>query len=49
MVYTFALTHSVRMKTKGKDLVMIIDICDSCALEIFPVAVNTNICWNKMI
>ena len=49
MVYTFTLTHSVRMKTKGKDLVMIIDICDSCALEIFPVAVNTNICWNKMI
>ena len=40
MMYTCTLTHSVRMKTKGKDLVMIIDICDSCALEIFPVAVN---------
>ena len=38
-----------RMKTKGKELVKIIDICDSCAHEIFPVAVNINICWNNTI
>ena len=41
--------HSTRMKTKGKELVKIIDISDSCALEIFPVAVNINICWNNTI
>ena len=37
------------MKTKGKDLelVKIIDTCDSWANEIFPVAVNINICWNN--
>ena len=29
--------------------VKIIDICDSCAHEIFPVAVNINICWNNTI
>ena len=34
---------------KGKELVKIIDICDSCAHEIFPVAVNINICWNNTI
>ena len=39
MVYTSILIHSARMKTKGKELVKIIDICDSCAHEIFPVAV----------
>ena len=49
MVYTRILTHSARMKTKGKELVKIIDICDSCAHEIFPVAVNINICWNNTI
>ena len=47
MVYTSILIHSARMKTKGKELVKIIDICDSCAHEIFPVAVNINICWNN--
>ena len=35
MVYTRILIHSARMKTKGKELVKIIDICDSCAHEIF--------------
>ena len=49
MVYTRILIHSARMKTKGKELVKIIDICDSCAHEIFPVAVNINICWNNTI
>ena len=49
MVYTSILIHSARMKTKGKELVKIIDICDSCAHEIFPVAVNINICWNNTI
>ena len=37
-----------RMKTKGKELVKIIDICDSSAHEIFPVVVNINI-WNNTI
>ena len=37
------------MKTKGKELVKIIDICNSCAHEVFPVAVNINICWNNII
>ena len=37
------------MKTKGKELVKIIDICDICAHEVFPVAVNINICWNNTI
>ena len=49
MLYTRILIHSARMKTKGKELVKIIDICDSCAHEIFPVAVNINICWNNTI
>ena len=49
MVYTRILIHSARMKTKGKESVKIIDICDSCAHEIFPVAVNINICWNNTI
>ena len=49
MVYTSILIHRARMKTKGKELVKIIDICDSCAHEIFPVAVNINICWNNTI
>ena len=49
MVYICYLIHSTRMKTKGKELVKIIDISDSCALEIFPVAVNINICWNNTI
>ena len=49
MVYTRILIHSARMKTKGKELVKIIDKCDSCAHEIFPVAVNINICWNNTI
>ena len=49
MVYTRILIHSARMKTKGKELVKIIDICDSCAHEIFPAAVNINICWNNTI
>ena len=49
MVYTSILIHSARMKTKGKELVKIIDICDSCAHEIFPVAVNINICWKNTI
>ena len=49
MEYTRILIHSARMKTKGKELVKIIDICDSCAHEIFPVAVNINICWNNTI
>ena len=49
MVYTRILIHSARMKTKGKELVKIIDICDSCAHEIFPVAININICWNNTI
>ena len=49
MVYTRILIHSARMKTKGKELVKIIDICDSCAHEIFPVAVNINIYWNNTI
>ena len=49
MVYTRILIHSARMKTKGKELVKIIDICDSCAHEIFPVAVNINICWHNTI
>ena len=49
MVYTCILIHSTRIKTKGKELVKIIDICDSCALEIFSVAVNINICWNNTI
>ena len=29
------LTHSARIKTKGKELVKIIIICDSCAHEFF--------------
>ena len=37
MVYTSILIHRARMKTKGEELVKIIDICDSCAQEIFPV------------
>ena len=37
------------MKTTGKELVKIIDICDSCAHVIFPVAVNINICWNNTV
>ena len=37
------------MKTKGKELVKIIDISDIWALEIFPVAVNINIFWNNKI
>ena len=37
------------MKTEGKELVKIIDICNSCAHEVFPVAVNINICWNNII
>ena len=37
------------MKTKGKELVKIIDICDICAHEIFPVAVNINICRNNTV
>ena len=49
MVYTSILIHRARMKTKGKELVKIIDICDSCAHEIFPVAVNINIWWNNTI
>ena len=49
MVYKCILIHSTRIKTKGKELVKIIDISDSCALEIFPVAVNINICWNNTI
>ena len=49
MVYTRILIHSARMKTKGKELVKIIDICDSCAHEIFPIAVNINICWHNTI
>ena len=49
MVYTSILIHSARMKTKGKELVKIIDICDSCAHEIFPVAVNINICRNNTV
>ena len=49
MVYTSILIHSARMKTTGKELVKIIDICDSCAHVIFPVAVNINICWNNTV
>ena len=49
MEYTRILIHSARMKTKGKELVKIIDICDSCAHEIFPIAVNINICWHNTI
>ena len=49
MVCTCTLTHSARMKTKGKELVKIIDICDSCAHEFFPVAVNINMFWNNTI
>ena len=37
------------MKTTGKELVKIIDICDSCVHVIFPVAVNINICWNNTV
>ena len=37
------------MKTKGKELVKIIDISDIWALEIFPVAVTINIFWNNTI
>ena len=37
------------MKTMGKELVKIIDKCDSCTLEIFPVAVTISICWNNTI
>ena len=37
------------MKTMGKELVKIMEKCDSCALEIFSVAVNINICWNNTI
>ena len=48
MVYTSILIHSARMKTTGKELVKIIDICDSCAHVIFPVAVNINI-WNNTV
>ena len=33
------------MKTKGKELVEISDICD----EVYTVAVNINICWNNTI
>ena len=43
MVYTSILIHGVTMKTKGKELVKIMDICDSCVHEVFPVAVNINI------
>ena len=37
------------MTTKGKELVKIIDKCDSCTLEIFPVAVTISIFWNNTI
>ena len=49
MVYTRILRHNAKMKTKGKELVKINSLCDSCAHEIFPVAVNINICWNNTI
>ena len=47
-VYNYPNTQS-KNENKGKELVKIIDICDSCAHEIFPVAVNINICWNNTI
>ena len=47
-VYMYPNTQ-YKNETMGKELVKIIDICDSCALEIFSVAVNINICWNNTI
>ena len=49
MVYTSILIHGARMKTKGKELVKINDVSHSCAHEIFPVAVNINICRNNTV